>query len=341
MGDHNYKVGVVSGSYEVEFLETNYPNIELALFANNSQLLEAAFSHQIRAFVADLQVANYYLYTSSNSSEFIGVKHLYSGALYFAVAKNQAALLETLIPNFSNISSDDRQRILSRWMHIETVYPKHLVPIVGIMFILGIVIYILLLRYTVNTKTTELATANRELKVLSETDALTGLSNRRSFLQKLESYRHVEGYLTVIIIDIDDFKNINDTYGHIQGDKVIKVVANTLRSLLKNDYVLARIGGEEFALAYVYHGFEYSYQLSQNICRSVREVNVNDICTLPVTVSVAAPFMKMLRSMRHCMKRTNLCMLPKSKEKTGRWYNYCRHRRRECQSSIRNDISFL
>ncbi|SNX48389.1 putative diguanylate cyclase YdaM [Vibrio thalassae] len=90
----------------------------------------------------------------------------------------------------------------------------------------------------------------------------------------------------MIIIDIDDFKNINDTYGHIQGDKVIKVVANTLRSLLNNDYVLARIGGEEFALAYVYQGFEYSYQLSQNICRSVREAKVNDACTSPVTVSV-------------------------------------------------------
>ncbi|SBO08501.1 putative diguanylate cyclase AdrA [Vibrio mediterranei] len=286
MGGHNYKVGVVSGSYEVEFLQTNYPNVELTLYDNNSKLLQAAFSHQIRAFVADLQVANYYLYTSSNTSEFIGVKHLYSGALYFAVAKSKAATLDVLIPNFRKISADERQRILSRWMHIETVYPEHLLPIIGIMIMLGVFVYILLLRYTVNTRTNELANANRELKVLSETDALTGLSNRRYFLEKLEKYRHTDGYLAIIVIDIDDFKTINDTFGHVQGDKVIKSVASSIRSLLRSNCVIARIGGEEFALVYVYQGFEYSYQLSQNICRSIRELEVKDIGSQSVTVSV-------------------------------------------------------
>ncbi|MBF0201592.1 MAG: diguanylate cyclase [Desulfamplus sp.] len=90
-----------------------------------------------------------------------------------------------------------------------------------------------------------------ELKRLASVDALTGISNRRYFLERAEEeisrsirYRHP---LTFVMMDIDHFKNINDTHGHHVGDVVLKNVAAILQDTLRINDIFGRIGGEEFA----------------------------------------------------------------------------------------------
>ncbi|GAL17963.1 extracellular solute-binding protein family 3/GGDEF domain protein [Vibrio maritimus] len=85
LGNHNYKVGVVRGGYEAEYMRSQFPSVDLVYFDNNELMIKAARARNILAFVADLQVANYYLHTSSYSGQFIGVKHLYSGYLHYAI----------------------------------------------------------------------------------------------------------------------------------------------------------------------------------------------------------------------------------------------------------------
>jgi diguanylate cyclase (GGDEF)-like protein len=94
--------------------------------------------------------------------------------------------------------------------------------------------------------------AEQQLRHLSETDALTNLANRRAFDQHLADefhrflrYRHP---FSIVMIDIDWFKRINDTYGHATGDHVLTEFAHRLRSKVRNTDILARIGGEEFAI---------------------------------------------------------------------------------------------
>lgn len=94
--------------------------------------------------------------------------------------------------------------------------------------------------------------AEEQLRHLSETDALTGLANRRAFDQQLNKefqrylrYRHP---FCVVMVDIDWFKHINDTYGHPAGDHVLTEFAWRLRDHIRKTDVLARIGGEEFAI---------------------------------------------------------------------------------------------
>jgi diguanylate cyclase (GGDEF)-like protein len=96
----------------------------------------------------------------------------------------------------------------------------------------------------------KLEEANRDLKMLASKDSLTGLYNRQFLNELLEkewmrSQRH--GYaISIIMADIDDFKRINDSFGHQEGDAVLKRIAESLsKCLRKNDY-LARYGGEEF-----------------------------------------------------------------------------------------------
>ncbi len=95
--------------------------------------------------------------------------------------------------------------------------------------------------------TRELAQANAELTRLSNTDALTQLANRRHCDQRLA--QQVNEELVVMVIDIDHFKRINDTYGHPFGDRCISAVAEVLRhSARRNGDLAARYGGEEFLL---------------------------------------------------------------------------------------------
>ena len=107
-----------------------------------------------------------------------------------------------------------------------------------------------LLEIEVKERTYELEQANRKLDIISRTDELTQLPNRRDMHRTIE--REVDRAIrmkrpfSVIFIDIDHFKDVNDTYGHAAGDAVLKSVASTIRSLLRKYDVLARYGGEEF-----------------------------------------------------------------------------------------------
>jgi len=104
----------------------------------------------------------------------------------------------------------------------------------------------------VELRTKELEDANKKLELLSNKDGLTNLFNRRYFEDALQdefkrSLRYKSTF-ALIMFDIDDFKKINDQYGHPCGDQVIKAVANYLIDTSRSSDVLARVGGEEFSL---------------------------------------------------------------------------------------------
>jgi len=102
----------------------------------------------------------------------------------------------------------------------------------------------------VNSITQELVRANRELKQLAERDPLTGLYNRRKIVELLEEeISRAERYarpFSLILADVDNFKSINDMYGHQTGDEVLKEIAHLLQRELREADALARWGGEEF-----------------------------------------------------------------------------------------------
>jgi two-component system, cell cycle response regulator len=94
--------------------------------------------------------------------------------------------------------------------------------------------------------------SNRRLEELSLTDSLTGIRNRRAFDERLEdSFEHARRYerpLSLVVLDVDLFKHINDTRGHDTGDAVLRGVAHLVASCSRATDFVARIGGEEFAV---------------------------------------------------------------------------------------------
>jgi diguanylate cyclase (GGDEF)-like protein/PAS domain S-box-containing protein len=142
-----------------------------------------------------------------------------------------------------------------------------------------------------STDVTELYQLKEEFKKQANTDALTGLYNRRYFFDHAEkefsrAKRHGLD-LAVISIDIDYFKRINDKYGHPVGDKVlIKIGKNILLSLRQED-ILARIGGEEFAIILPNTGLEEANMVAQRICLTKNRFLLNELNQEHVEVQVS------------------------------------------------------
>jgi len=96
----------------------------------------------------------------------------------------------------------------------------------------------------------DLAELSKKLEILATTDALTGLMNRRTvmshLIREINRSQRQKKMLAIIMADIDDFKKVNDTYGHAYGDQVLQETAAIFRSHIRPYDLLARIGGEEF-----------------------------------------------------------------------------------------------
>jgi two-component system cell cycle response regulator len=114
-----------------------------------------------------------------------------------------------------------------------------------------------------------------ELDRMAHTDALTEIFNRRTFMNQLElefhkavRYNHI---ICCIIFDLDDFKKINDTYGHLQGDEVLRQIAKIAKQVSRTSDVLARYGGEEFVLVLPETPCEEGVTLAERLRTSVAE----------------------------------------------------------------------
>lgn len=121
---------------------------------------------------------------------------------------------------------------------------------------------------------TEKKQAEEELRRLSETDELTQLFNRRKFTEELEKeFALAKRYKTVfslIMLDVDHFKTINDTHGHLQGDEVLKALAAVCRQELRNTDIPGRWGGEEFIFLLKYSRAKQAEQIAERIRLAVK-----------------------------------------------------------------------
>lgn len=103
--------------------------------------------------------------------------------------------------------------------------------------------------YYISHMSLELANTQQELRHLADTDPLTRLPNRRSFFRAANQLlENLEGIATLLVIDADHFKDLNDSYGHAIGDKALVAIADILRSSFRQADLICRVGGEEFAV---------------------------------------------------------------------------------------------
>jgi len=132
----------------------------------------------------------------------------------------------------------------------------------------------------------------KQFRRLAETDALTGTANRRAFMQFLElatdrSRRH-QIPASVIMLDLDHFKQVNDTHGHAVGDRVLIDTVAAIQKCLRDSDMLGRLGGEEFAVVVHDADLDAAAETAERIRASVEAMSVktDDGVPVPVTASL-------------------------------------------------------
>ena len=148
-----------------------------------------------------------------------------------------------------------------------------------------------ILEQEVKERTKDLELANKKLELISKTDELTGLPNRREMNETVanEMGRSARTHkpFCFIFIDIDHFKNINDTYGHACGDIILKSVAQTIRGLLRKYDVFARYGGEEFLTLLPETDLEGARVVAERFRRQIEKMTVRYAdFTIKITITL-------------------------------------------------------
>lgn len=123
---------------------------------------------------------------------------------------------------------------------------------------------------------------------IANTDVLTGISNRRHFFMQANELFKTEEDISILMLDADKFKNVNDQYGHDTGDVVLKMIASTLQSIMPDNAILARLGGEEFVILLVDQDAQSALHLSQTICTTIADtpIEINKGTNINVTISI-------------------------------------------------------
>ncbi|MCD6570755.1 MAG: sensor domain-containing diguanylate cyclase [Deltaproteobacteria bacterium] len=148
--------------------------------------------------------------------------------------------------------------------------------------------------------TEQLRELNKKLSLLSITDGLTELYNHRYFQERLDEevsrvQRYKEDCVSLLMLDIDDFKKVNDCWGHQNGDMVLKRLARILVDNVRNIDIVARYGGEEFAIILPKTDIEDAYLVGRRICEEIASTSfiIKDTDTaVNLTVSIGVATLK-------------------------------------------------
>ena len=164
------------------------------------------------------------------------------------------------------------------------------------------------LKRNLAAKVEELKRVQQKLRYMSRSDALTGLANRRPFAEYLalgmDLAQRKQIPMCMLMADIDHFKRVNDTYGHDNGDMILKAVAGMLRSSCRAKDLAARIGGEEFVILLAATRLEDAILVAERIRK-----NIGDTPLLPdgshVTISIGVARYRPNESPQAFMKRVD------------------------------------
>lgn len=147
------------------------------------------------------------------------------------------------------------------------------------------------LKKCVVEQTAELRELYEQVKILAVTDELTGLFNRRGLFdlgeREINRFRRFGNALSAILLDLDHFKHVNDKYGHVIGDQVLKTAAQRCKDGIRDVDIIGRYGGEEFAILLPETGNGEACQLAERLRRCIAKQPVyTDKGNVPITISL-------------------------------------------------------
>jgi diguanylate cyclase len=157
---------------------------------------------------------------------------------------------------------------------------------------------------------------NKKIEKLANKDSLTSLLNRRAMRRESNKLLNIATRynqdLSLLLLDIDFFKNVNDTYGHHIGDLVIKEVASILNKNARESDLVSRYGGEEFLIMLSNSNSKNAYTLAERIRKDIAALKIENY-DLRITISIGCTEYKKEESLDNFIKRVDL-LLYKAKD---------------------------
>lgn len=254
----NKKVGIPEGEFTWDSVLKDYPAVTFVPFPAVTECLLALSSGAIDAALLSLPVATYNIRHLGLNDLKVAGHSGFKDTIRIGVRKNDPQLHSIMSKVIRAISARDVDAVYQKWVSLtfehRFEYSLFWKILGGVGLALGL---ILVWNYQLVRLNRQIARANEELKVkslelerISRTDTLTGLANRRHIESVLDAEigrtRRYGRDLSIILIDLDNFKNVNDTYGHQSGDTVLVKFAEMLQATVRASDVAGRWGGEEF-----------------------------------------------------------------------------------------------
>ncbi|WP_204101047.1 diguanylate cyclase [Saliniradius amylolyticus] len=263
----NYRVGAVEGYRISEYIQTHYPEIDFVPVASEDEGLRQVEHGELDVYVGSMYLVNNRIQKQGLTNLRIVGWTRFDDALRVGVVPEYSYLLSRINQNIQQLTEQHHIDIYQRWNHIKPYNKTDHDLVWQISLPLVLLIFFLAYRYRLLGQYNERLSAtnaelqalrakledrNKELSYLSVHDPLTGLYNRTQVIVaaseqvKLKS-RDVND-CSIVLLDIDDFKQLNDQFGHNTGDKVLKELSELLEEQAREVDVVGRWGGEEFIL---------------------------------------------------------------------------------------------
>lgn len=280
------KLGIPKGYAFTEILRINYPDLDIVEVESIDDGLKKVVEGKLYGYIGTLASIGYSFQKKFTGELKISGKFDGTWDLGIGVRNDDPILLGIFKKVVDSIDEETQQKILNNWLAIN--YTK--VTDYNLLFkTIGFFIIILLIVLFFYVKQLKL---KKELQLLASTDPLTKLYNRRYFTDTAEQYlqlakRHPT-YLALIMLDIDNFKSVNDTKGHKVGDLVLIELAHILQSLSRKSDIICRFGGEEFIILLPQTSLEGANIMAEKIRVNVanNRLYLDDNTQLTFTISL-------------------------------------------------------
>jgi diguanylate cyclase (GGDEF)-like protein len=271
----------------------HYPEYTFIEVENIQQGLDGVANGKFDAMLATMALACYHIAEMGlHNIRVVGKTPIIMDLTLF-IAKTEPILHSIINKAFKDITSSQSHQILQHWIkreYVETIDYRLMIEIIsGMLFIMiWIFIWNRRLKREINLR----KVSEKELNYLESHDALTGLYNRMRFeqlikqeIKRAERYNHS---VSLFLIDIDHFKQINDTYGHRVGDRTLKSFSKLLLESIRSTDHAARYGGEEFIVLLPETNSRVAKELAERLKTKVNNhhFSTEEIENLKFTISI-------------------------------------------------------
>ncbi len=271
-------LGIRSGYAYVELLRARYPEIDLVEYDSIEEGFEMVNSGRIFGYLTGLQIAGFAIQEGGYSNLKISGQfdELTTIKLGIGVNKTKPFLVDIFNKAIASISESEIKRINNSWLTVKYEIGEDYQKVYQISLIaIAIVLFLLYRQRNLREHNRQLEVREKEIWQEAKFDFLTGLPNRRFFQEKInaEIELSVENQtnFTLLLIDLDGFKEVNDTLGHDQGDELLIEASKRINACLPTESILARLGGDEFVvLLKNISDKSISGKISQNILNALK-----------------------------------------------------------------------